>query len=745
MRNLRSARRMGTSVCLLAVGLMLPALADRPLGEADRFVILAADQVFAYGPTLVNGNVGGRNQIFGPFTINGSQESGPSLDPIVAQAQEARAEAEALPGERLRNNILSNVNVGAGPGVFPPGVYTFHGKAVIRPSGITLRGTGNPNDTWVFNLTDNPNTASPRIEGALVIQSGAEVRLAGGLNTVANVYWNVAGPVAGANNVRFRGTVMAGHSPVIGNITFGQNCEVIGKLISVNGDVSTDANTVVHDSIIGNPPSVTLQPAQTAYSVNPGQTIQFDVSASDPDQGDSVTLSVENAPPGVNLSPALPRTGNPATSTFTWTPGPDDTGARTVTFTAVDSNGLISSRSVNFNTTLALPNPPTGLTAEVISRTEIRLTWNSGNPEPLPHWVERSVNGGPFSAVGGAVPAGTHSFSDLTVGANGHYTYRVRAENASGVSEPSNTATGITLPMAPINFTLDPVASTQINLYWQDPNAFPAQVLVERSLDAGSTWNALKQVPAGLNTTSDTGLTPNRTYFYRLKSTNEVGNSETTSPQGASTTGGGCIELTAPNLGAVWRIGTTAEISWNSQEPHTFVRIEISTDGGRRWRPLAARVKDTGSYLRKINGPPTSTARIRVKSLSDKTCLDESTGNFTIAYGGRLEAPSELDFGTTQTPRAVSKSLTLRNTSATESLQVSISKAASPFRIPRVKTIVLKPGRSRVLRVTFQPRSAGSYSTQLTVASSDPTRPSHTVTLKGSGETRKARTRGRRR
>ncbi len=745
MNNLRSARRIGTAIGLLAVGLMLPALADRPLGEADRFVILAADQAFAYGPTVVNGNVGGRNQIFGPFTINGSQESGASLDPVIAQVIEARAEAAALPGERLRSNFLSNVNVGAGQGVFPPGVYTFHGKGVIRPSGITLQGTGNPNDTWVFNFTDNPNTAPPRIEGSLVIQDGAEVRLAGGLNTVANVYWNVSGPVAAGRNVRFRGTVMAGQSPVIGNVTFGPNCEVVGKLISVNGDVSTEAGTVVHDSIIGNPPSVTLQPAQTAYTVNPGQAIQFSISATDPDQGDLVTLSVENAPPGALLSPSLPRTGNPANTTFTWTPTAGDTGARTVTFTAVDSNGLISSRSVSFNTTLDLPNPPTGLAAQVISRTEIRLAWNSGNPEALPHRVERSVNGGPFAAVGGAVPAGTYSYSDLSVGANGHYTYRVRAENASGVSEPSNTATGITLPMAPINFTLDPVASTQINLYWQDPNAFPAQVLVERSLDAGGTWSQLKQVPAGLNTTSDTGLTPNRTYFYRLKATNDVGNSESTAPQGVSTTGGGCIELTSPNLGAVWRIGTTAEITWNSQEPHSFVKIEISTDGGRRWRPLAARVKDTGSYRRKINGPPTSTARIRITSLTDKTCQDESTGNFSIAYGGRLEAPSELDFGTAVTPKAVSKSITLRNTSSTESLQVSISKAAAPFRTPRLKTIVLQPGRSRVIRVTFQPRSAGSYSTQLNLASSDPTRPSHSITLKGTGEARTPKPRGRRR
>lgn len=741
MKDFSIWKRLAPKAALLVFGLALPAFADRPLGEADRFALLAGDQLVAWGPTVVNGRVGGRNQISGPFTFNGDQESGTALDSAIAAVAQARAEAAALEGERLRSGILSSVNVGEGAGVFPPGVYTFHGKASIRAAGITLKGTGNPNDTWVFNLTDNPATAAPRIEGSLMVSAGAEVRLTGGINTVANVYWNIAGPFAAGDNVKFRGTVMAGQTGVPGNVTFGQNCNVVGKLISVNGDVSTGANSVVNDSIIGTPPTLTLNPATTQYTINPGQTIQFSVNASDADGGDTVQLSVQNAPANAVIAQGLPRSGNPVGTNFSWTPTAADTGSRTVTFTAVDTNGLISTETISFSTTLNLPNPPTNLAAQVISRSEIRLTWTSGNAQPLAHRVERSVNGGLFEPLGGAVPAGTNTFSDTTVGANGTYTYRVRAENASGLSAPSNTASGSTLPLAPINFTLEPVASTQIDLHWQDPNPFPAAVKVERSLDAGQNWNFLKEVPAGTTTASDTGLTPNTTYFYRLSATGAAGDSETTSPGSVSTPGGGCVELTSPNLGAIWRIGTTATITWVDDGAGTHVKIEMSTDGGTRWKVIAARAPNNGTFRVKVNGPPTSTARIRIKSLTDPTCFDESTGNFRIAYGGKLEAPAQLDFGTVTTPRAVSKSLIIRNTSTTEILQITVPKLVAPFRGPVMRPTTILPGKSRALRLTFQPKAAGTFNANLVITSSDPARPTWTVALKGVGQAPKRRRR----
>ena len=70
-----------------------------------------------------------------------------------------------------------------------------------------------------------------------------------------------------------------------------------------------------------------------------GAALSFDVSASDPDSGDVVTLAVVGLPSGATLTPPAPVTGNPATTHFDWTPVASDQGDHAITFTASDRCG----------------------------------------------------------------------------------------------------------------------------------------------------------------------------------------------------------------------------------------------------------------------------------------------------------------------------------------------------------------------------------------------------------------------
>ncbi len=70
-----------------------------------------------------------------------------------------------------------------------------------------------------------------------------------------------------------------------------------------------------------------------------GNTKTFDVLASDPDAGDTVTLNVAALPVGAVMTPSLPVTGNPLSSTFSWAPQPEQTGRHVVNFTASSSAG----------------------------------------------------------------------------------------------------------------------------------------------------------------------------------------------------------------------------------------------------------------------------------------------------------------------------------------------------------------------------------------------------------------------
>lgn len=70
-----------------------------------------------------------------------------------------------------------------------------------------------------------------------------------------------------------------------------------------------------------------------------GNTKSFDVLASDPDATDTVTLNVAALPVGAIMTPSLPVTGNPLSSTFSWAPQANQSGKHVVTFTASSSAG----------------------------------------------------------------------------------------------------------------------------------------------------------------------------------------------------------------------------------------------------------------------------------------------------------------------------------------------------------------------------------------------------------------------
>jgi hypothetical protein len=74
-----------------------------------------------------------------------------------------------------------------------------------------------------------------------------------------------------------------------------------------------------------------------------GVPLTFDVTGTDDDPDDTVSLSAADVPPAATLSPNLPTVGNPVTTTFDWTPGTADVGTHVVIFTSTDSRGNESS------------------------------------------------------------------------------------------------------------------------------------------------------------------------------------------------------------------------------------------------------------------------------------------------------------------------------------------------------------------------------------------------------------------
>ena len=169
------------------------------------------------------------------------------------------------------------------------------------------------------------------------------------------------------------------------------------------------------------------------------------------------------------------------------------------------------------------PAAPTGLGASAASQTQINLSWTDASDNESGFRIERDSGGG-FAEIA-TVGAGVTAYPDTGLTANTPHSYRVRATNAGGDSDYSNTANATTLPnapAAPTNLTVTATSSTQCELGWADNSANETGFEVERKVGDGAFAHAVT-ASAGTTGGPDTGLQPATLYTYRVRALNTGG------------------------------------------------------------------------------------------------------------------------------------------------------------------------------------------------------------------------------
>lgn len=113
-------------------------------------------------------------------------------------------------------------------------------------------------------------------------------------------------------------------------------------------------------------------------------------------------------------------------------------------------------------------------------------------------------------------------------------------------------------PSAPTNLVAAVNGPFEINLAWTDTATNEAEFLLERSLN-GVNFTPLDSVPGNTTAYSDIGLTPNTTYYYRLRGTNLAGFSPYSNIASATTsTNAPSLTWRGDGVNNLWDIATTA-------------------------------------------------------------------------------------------------------------------------------------------------------------------------------------------
>lgn len=178
------------------------------------------------------------------------------------------------------------------------------------------------------------------------------------------------------------------------------------------------------------------------------------------------------------------------------------------------------------------PSAPSSLVAAAVSSSQINLTWVDNDTTEQGFKIERCGGAGcsNFAQIA-TVGANVTSYSNGGLTGSTSYSYRVRAYNASGDSNYSNTASAVTqappaLPAAPTNLAAAVISKSQINLTWTDNAGNENGFRILRCTGSTCTNFALiATVSANVTSYANTNLAANTTYRYRVHAYNEGGNS----------------------------------------------------------------------------------------------------------------------------------------------------------------------------------------------------------------------------
>jgi hypothetical protein len=183
------------------------------------------------------------------------------------------------------------------------------------------------------------------------------------------------------------------------------------------------------------------------------------------------------------------------------------------------------------------PTAPAGLTASVVSQSQINLYWGAStdNVGVTKYFIERCQYVGLSCSNFSQIATTTETaYSSTGLTASTSYGYQVRASDAAGnLSLYSNIATATTLTAtpsptlaAPVNLKARAVSRSQINLSWTDNSTNESGFAIERCSGYNcSNFSQIALVGANVKTYSDPGLSRFAWYSYRVRSHNVNRNS----------------------------------------------------------------------------------------------------------------------------------------------------------------------------------------------------------------------------
>ena len=350
-----------------------------------------------------------------------------------------------------------------------------------------------------------------------------------------------------------------------------------------------------------------------------------------------------------------------------------------------------------------VPYNPPGLRATP-GVSEVTLHWvDPANSSITGYEYQQKAGGGSSYSGWTPVPGSgaattTYTVPSLTIGTE--YSFRVRAVNPAGNSDPSDTATATPVPLspeAPTGFNLAPQDS-QVWLRWNPlEGATGGWRYWIRKGSGESSWNAVPESDANTVAYLVTGLDNDSVYRFRIRAVNAAGEGPQTAPQAATPKSYLAKKPLRPRgLSAV--AGTAqATLSWYDPNDDTINLYQYRLSAGGGWKGITGSGPKTVTHtVRELDSG--TTYQIRIRSRNSVEFAQESDPVSVTLLGNR--APTAVaDSATTDEDTLVDIDVVGNDTDPDAGDTLSVTEVTSPTN----GTAAVKSGSTT--EVTYTPNT----------------------------------------
>jgi len=298
--------------------------------------------------------------------------------------------------------------------------------------------------------------------------------------------------------------------------------------------------------------------------------------------------------------------------------------------------------------TESIPSTPTGVTAEATSSSSITVSWSSVTGATGYKVYRSTSSSGTYSKAGDAT---TTSYTDTGLTANTTYYYKVSASNSAGESSQSSSVsakTSVSIPATPSSVSATAESSSSIKVSWSSVTGATGYK-VYRSSSSSGTYS--KAGDATTTSYTDTGLTANTTYYYKVSASNSAGESSQSSSVSAKTSASISIPATPTGVSASAESSSSIKVSWSSSTGATGYNVYRSSSSSGTYSSVGdvttTSYKDTGLAANTTYYYKVSAYNSAGESAQSSSSVSAKTSPISIPATPTIVSTSGVPYSTT--------------------------------------------------------------------------------------------------